>query len=134
MIAICYFWIYFFNLLGSSKSTHVTHVPFRQCRLTHALKLALCNRSNVALLCTIRPQNSYLGETLASIRFASRAAKIPITKGIINTDPDPFLQVNLSFGSDVLIELFRRLNSKVKLTPLEENSQFSVFSHLANMQ
>lgn len=78
--------------LGSSKSTHVTHVPFRQCRLTHALKLALCNRSNVALLCTIRPQNSYLGETLASIRFASRAAKIPITKGIINTDPDPFLQ------------------------------------------
>lgn len=90
----------------------MTHVPFRQCRLTHALKLALCNRSNVALLCTIRPQNSYLGETLASIRFASRAAKIPITKGIINTDPDPFLQVylNFSFGSDVLIELFRRLN------------------------
>ena len=121
-----------FNLLGSSKSTHVTHVPFRQCRLTHALKLALCNRSNVALLCTIRPQNSYLGETLASIRFASRAAKIPITKGIINTDPDPFLQVNIRFEFDVLIELFRLLNSKVKLTPLEENSQYSVFSHLAN--
>ena len=97
----------------------MTHVPFRQCRLTHALKLALCNRSNVALLCTIRPQNSYLGETLASIRFASRAAKIPITKGIINTDPDPFLQVNISCGFDVLIELsvFRPLNSKVKLTP-----------------
>lgn len=75
-----------------SKSNPATHVPFRQCRLTHALKLALCNRSNVALLCTVRPQNTYLAETLASIRFASRAAKIPITRDIINSEPDPYLQ------------------------------------------
>ena len=41
--------------LGARKASHV---PFRQCRLTQALQVALGERSNIALLCTVRPQES----------------------------------------------------------------------------
>jgi len=73
-----------------SKSKNI-RVPFRQCRLTHALQGALGNKCNTALLCTIRPGNAHMSDTLASLRFASRAAKIPITQDV-NSAPDPFLQ------------------------------------------
>ena len=77
-----------------SKSKNI-RVPFRQCRLTHALQVYYCqhslsltllskgalgNKCNTALLCTIRPGNAHMSDTLASLRFASRAAKIPITQ------------------------------------------------------
>jgi len=74
----------------SSRSKNI-RVPFRQCRLTHALQGALGEKSNTSLLCTIRPDASYMQETLASLRFASRAAKIPITHNV-NSAPDPFLK------------------------------------------
>jgi len=74
--------------LGSRKASHV---PFRQCRLTQALQVALGERSNIALLCTVRPQRAHLSETLASLRFAARVAKIPITRNYVQTEPDPLL-------------------------------------------
>jgi kinesin family protein 6/9 len=80
------------SVIVSLGCPRVSHVPFRQCRLTHALQLALCQRSNVALLCTVRPQKGFLSETRASLRFASRAAKVPITKNFVNSEPDPYLQ------------------------------------------
>jgi kinesin family protein 6/9 len=80
------------SVIVSLGCPRVSHVPFRQCRLTHALQLALCHRSNVALLCTVRPQKGFLSETRASLRFASRAAKVPITKNLVNSEPDPYLE------------------------------------------
>jgi len=84
------------SVIVSLATSKASHVPFRQCRLTHALQLALCHRSNVALLCTVRPQRAFISDAIASLRFAARAAKIPIAKNFINSEPDPFLQaINL---------------------------------------
>ena len=86
----------------------MNHIPFRQCRLTHALQLALGHKSNVALLCAIRPQGKYINETLASLRFASRAAK-----GLLH----PILMVIKALKLN-----FIRLNFILELTPDHKKS------------
>lgn len=78
------------SLGGRSKTKQV---PYRECRLTHTLQGSLSSDTNTALLCTIRPDEDFLQEALASLRFASRASKMPISKEVRDRAPDPFLKV-----------------------------------------
>ncbi|XP_039769928.1 kinesin-like protein KIF9 isoform X4 [Ornithorhynchus anatinus] len=48
------------------------HVPFRRCKLTHALKDSLGGNCNTVLVANVYGEAAQLEETLSSLRFASR--------------------------------------------------------------
>ncbi|XP_025844848.1 kinesin-like protein KIF9 isoform X9 [Vulpes vulpes] len=70
--------------LGDQKRDHI---PFRQCKLTHALKDSLGGNCNMVLLTNIYGEASQLEETLSSLRFASRM-KLVTTEPAINEKYD----------------------------------------------
>ncbi|XP_006868900.1 PREDICTED: kinesin-like protein KIF9 [Chrysochloris asiatica] len=63
------------------------HIPFRQCKLTHALKDSLGGNCNMVLVTNIYGEASQLEETLSSLRFASRM-KLVTTEPAINEKYD----------------------------------------------
>ncbi|XP_044789832.1 kinesin-like protein KIF9 isoform X6 [Bubalus bubalis] len=66
--------------LGDQKRDHI---PFRQCKLTHALKDSLGGNCNMVLVTNIYGEAAQLEETLSSLRFASRM-KLVTTEPTIN--------------------------------------------------
>ncbi|XP_026123608.1 kinesin-like protein KIF9 isoform X2 [Carassius auratus] len=68
------------------------HVPFRQSKLTHALKDSLGGNCNTVLVANIYGEAAQIEETLSTLRFASRM-KCVQTKPSINEHVDPVLQV-----------------------------------------
>nr|XP_020135891.1 kinesin-like protein KIF9 isoform X3 [Microcebus murinus] len=70
--------------LGDQKRDHI---PFRQCKLTHALKDSLGGNCNMVLVTNIYGEATQLEETLSSLRFASRM-KLVTTEPAINEKYD----------------------------------------------
>uniref|UniRef100_A0A8C7BT45 Kinesin-like protein n=1 Tax=Neovison vison TaxID=452646 RepID=A0A8C7BT45_NEOVI len=70
--------------LGDQKRDHI---PFRQSKLTHALKDSLGGNCNMVLLTNIYGEAAQLEETLSSLRFASRM-KLVTTEPAINEKYD----------------------------------------------
>ncbi|XP_028641236.1 kinesin-like protein KIF9 [Grammomys surdaster] len=63
------------------------HIPFRQSKLTHALKDSLGGNCNMVLVTNIYGEAAQLDETLSSLRFASRM-KLVTTEPAINEKYD----------------------------------------------
>ncbi|XP_045386342.1 kinesin-like protein KIF9 isoform X2 [Lemur catta] len=70
--------------LGDQKRDHI---PFRQCKLTHALKDSLGGNCNMVLVTNIYGEATQLEETLSSLRFASRM-KLVTTEPAVNEKYD----------------------------------------------
>uniref|UniRef100_A0A673UDK3 Kinesin-like protein n=1 Tax=Suricata suricatta TaxID=37032 RepID=A0A673UDK3_SURSU len=70
--------------LGDQKRDHI---PFRQCKLTHALKDSLGGNCNMVLLTNIYGEAAQLEETLSSLRFASRM-RLVTTEPAVNEKYD----------------------------------------------
>ncbi|XP_072509550.1 kinesin-like protein KIF9 isoform X1 [Notamacropus eugenii] len=70
--------------LGDRKREHV---PFRQCKLTHALKDSLGGNCNMVIVANVYGDATQLDETLSSLRFASRM-KLITTEPAINEKYD----------------------------------------------
>ncbi|XP_059520915.1 kinesin-like protein KIF9 isoform X1 [Myotis daubentonii] len=70
--------------LGDQKRDHI---PFRQCKLTHALKDSLGGNCNLVLVTNIYGEAAQLDETLSSLRFASRM-RLVTTEPAVNEKYD----------------------------------------------
>ncbi|XP_071184960.1 kinesin-like protein KIF9 isoform X2 [Salvelinus alpinus] len=68
------------------------HVPFRQTKLTHALKDSLGGNCNTVLVANIYGEASQIEETLSTLRFASRMKCVQMDP-VVNEHTDPVLQV-----------------------------------------
>ncbi|KAG7488824.1 hypothetical protein MATL_G00037990 [Megalops atlanticus] len=68
------------------------HVPFRQSKLTHALKDSLGGNCNTVLVANIYGEAAQIEETLSTLRFASRMKNVR-TKPAVNEHIDPVVQV-----------------------------------------
>ncbi|GAA6215150.1 kinesin-like protein KIF9 [Lates japonicus] len=68
------------------------HVPFRQSKLTHALKDSLGGNCNTVLVANIYGEAAQIDETLSTLRFANRM-KCVRTDPAINEHMDPALQI-----------------------------------------
>ncbi|KAF4089757.1 hypothetical protein AMELA_G00069680 [Ameiurus melas] len=68
------------------------HVPFRQSKLTHALKDSLGGNCNTVLVANIYGEAAQIEETLSTLRFAARM-KCVCTEPSVNKHIDPALQV-----------------------------------------
>ncbi|KPP69352.1 kinesin-like protein KIF9-like [Scleropages formosus] len=67
------------------------HVPFRQSKLTHALKDSLGGNCNTVLVANIYGEAAQIEETLSTLRFASRM-KCVQTEPAINEHMDPMVK------------------------------------------
>ncbi|KAK2859641.1 hypothetical protein Q5P01_004261 [Channa striata] len=68
------------------------HVPFRQTKLTHALKDSLGGNCNTVFVANIYGEASQIEETISTLRFASRM-KCVRTDPAVNEHVDPALQI-----------------------------------------
>ncbi|XP_034428251.1 kinesin-like protein KIF9 isoform X2 [Hippoglossus hippoglossus] len=68
------------------------HVPFRQTKLTHALKNSLGGNCNTVLVANVYGEAEHLDETLCTMHFARRMKNVQIQPAI-NEHMDPALQV-----------------------------------------
>ncbi|XP_031705698.1 kinesin-like protein KIF9 [Anarrhichthys ocellatus] len=68
------------------------HVPFRQTKLTHALKDSLGGNCNTVLVANIYGEAAHIEETLSTLRFASRM-KCVRTNPAVNEHRDPAAQI-----------------------------------------
>ncbi|KAM7369743.1 hypothetical protein PAMP_011043 [Pampus punctatissimus] len=71
---------------------HRDHVPFRQTKLTHALKDSLGGNCNTVLVANIYGEAAQIRETLSTLRFASRM-KCVQTVPAVNEHTDPAIQI-----------------------------------------
>ena len=67
-----------------------SHVPYRQCVLTHLLKDSLGGKCSTVMIGNIWGEETQLEETLSTLRFASRVMNIP-SQPAVNTFFDHFL-------------------------------------------
>uniref|UniRef100_A0A665TST1 Kinesin motor domain-containing protein n=1 Tax=Echeneis naucrates TaxID=173247 RepID=A0A665TST1_ECHNA len=67
---------------------HRDHIPFRQTKLTHALKDSLGGNCNTVLVANIYGEAAHIDETLSTLRFASRM-KCVRTSPAINEHINP---------------------------------------------
>ncbi|KAM8882058.1 kinesin-like protein KIF9 isoform 1-T3 [Synchiropus picturatus] len=71
---------------------HREHVPFRQSKLTHALKDSLGGNCNTVLVANIYGEAAQIKETLSTLRFASRM-KCVRTDPAVNLHVDPVIRI-----------------------------------------
>ncbi|XP_034562174.1 kinesin-like protein KIF9 isoform X2 [Notolabrus celidotus] len=101
------------------------HIPFRQTKLTHALKDSLGGNCNTVLVANIYGEAAQIEETLSTLRFASRM-KCVQTQPAVNEHVDPAVQIKkLQKEVDLLKEelsMYNTLVDKQRITyePLSE--------------
>ncbi|KAM4688865.1 kinesin-like protein KIF9 isoform 1-T5 [Discoglossus pictus] len=78
------------------------HIPFRQCKLTHALKDSLGGNCNMVLVANIYGDAAQIDDTLSTLRFASRMKCIPVESIIIEHYDPVRLSKNLQKEIDHL--------------------------------
>ncbi|KAI3355381.1 hypothetical protein L3Q82_018225, partial [Scortum barcoo] len=78
--------------LGKTGTRRRDHIPFRQSKLTHALKDSLGGNCNTVLVANIYGEAAQIEETLSTLRFAGRM-KCVRTDPAVNEHMDPAAQI-----------------------------------------
>ncbi|XP_057250334.1 kinesin-like protein KIN-1 isoform X3 [Beta vulgaris subsp. vulgaris] len=71
------------NALTCSPQNKLTHIPYRDSKLTRILQDALGGSCRMALLCCCSPSPSNASETLSTLRFGARAQHIKAAPSVI---------------------------------------------------
>ena len=69
----------------NAKSTHASHVPFRNSKLTHLMEPCLSGHGKTLMVVNVGPEADNSHETLCSLRFASTVNKCELGKPKKNT-------------------------------------------------
>lgn len=64
------------NKLSSGESRSLSHIPYRDSKLTRLLQTALGGNARTAIICAVTPSMLHMEETLSTLKFASRAMKV----------------------------------------------------------
>lgn len=60
----------------NKKNNNSAHIPYRNSKLTYALKDSLSSHSKTIMICTIRPNEGFVDETLSTLYFAQRVRSV----------------------------------------------------------
>ncbi|XP_032402616.1 kinesin-like protein KIF3B [Xiphophorus hellerii] len=74
------------NVISALVDGKSTHVPYRDSKLTRLLQDSLGGNAKTVMIATVGPTHKSFDETLATLRYASRAKRIK-NKPRINEDP-----------------------------------------------
>ena len=72
---------------GGDATPTSSHLPYRDSKLTRILKPALDGHSMMSIICTMTPSAVNFGESLNTLKFASRAKRI-VSRAIVNRVDD----------------------------------------------
>ena len=86
----------------------MTHIPYRESKLTKILINSLSGNSKTALVVTLSPSYNDIDETIASLSFGQRACKV-VCKPLVNNSGNGKINV------DVLKDQIRVLEDKVQI-------------------
>ncbi|XP_037551151.1 kinesin family member 3Cb [Nematolebias whitei] len=124
------------NVISALVDGRSTHVPYRDSKLTRLLQDSLGGNAKTVMVATVGPSHKSFEESLATLRYASRAKKIK-NKPRINEDPKDALlrefqeeiaRLKAQLEERVLLakERRRRRNSKrlSKIIAMEEDFLF----------
>lgn len=124
------------NVISALVDGRSTHVPYRDSKLTRLLQDSLGGNAKTVMVATVGPSHKSFDESLATLRYASRAKKIK-NKPRINEDPKDALlrefqaeiaRLKAQLEERVLLakERRRRRNSKrlSKVIAMEEDFLF----------
>lgn len=64
---------------GSSTNNGLSHIPYRDSKLTRLLQPALSGNSIITTICTIDPKKDAYAETINTLRFSSRAKNVSLS-------------------------------------------------------
>lgn len=84
--------------ISARADPSVTHVPFRDSKLTRLLQESLGGNTKTSLIINIAPCCEYLQETLSSLKFGIRAMKVG-SRAILNFEED-FRVLNKNLQED----------------------------------
>ncbi|XP_052009052.1 kinesin-like protein KIF3A [Xyrauchen texanus] len=68
----------FGNVIFALSTAGSQHVPYRESKLTRALRDCLGGNCQTCLVVTVSPWSSSISETLSSLQFASKAMAVPL--------------------------------------------------------
>jgi len=70
------------------------HIPYRDSKLTRILSNAIGGNSLTTVICAISPALQNYGQTLSTLRFASRAKRVRnnVTENLVEEGADPRLK------------------------------------------
>lgn len=74
------------NVISSLINSKITHIPYRDSKLTRLLQDSLGGNTKTVMIAAISPSDYNYEETLSTLRYANRAKQIK-NKPIINEDP-----------------------------------------------
>jgi kinesin family member C2/C3 len=69
----------------SARANKSAHVPYRDSTLTHLLQDSLEKNSKTLMFVQISPARSDVVESVCSLKFAERVAKVELGKAQVNT-------------------------------------------------
>ncbi|CAM6020511.1 unnamed protein product [Sphagnum balticum] len=99
--------------ISARADPNITHVPFRDSKLTRLLQESLGGNAKTSLVINIAPCSEYLQESLSSLHFGSRAMKVA-TRAIINVEEEfRVLTRNLQETLDLQDEKLQNLEASV---------------------
>lgn len=83
---------------------NLSHIPYRDSKLTRFLQPSLNGQSAVSILCTMQLDPNYISETTNTLRFALRAknVRLNVKKNAIDYDITKLIQENESLKNEIL--------------------------------
>jgi len=102
-------------------SGKISHVPYRESKLTRILQDSLGGNSRTVMIACISPAESNFDESLNTLKYASRARNIK-NKPIVNTDPQSTIINQLK---QQVFELQRQLLSYKKILSTDLKDHYS---------
>lgn len=113
--------------LSTSQITNgnLSHIPYRNSKLTRLLQNALSGESLVRVLCTMHTNPSAFGETINTLRFAARAKNVAIhatrneaITGAVDQKMVEKLQLQIERQREEIDQLKRVVTTNVSSSPL----------------
>ncbi|CAO2836773.1 unnamed protein product [Amaranthus hypochondriacus] len=122
------------NSLTSSSVSKLTHVPYRDSKLTRILQDTLGGSCRMALLCCCSPSSSNASETLSTLRFGARAQHIKAAPCVVpSEDKCRKMQESAFQNKDVACErLLDKLNDRMGTEEVELLKELLILEGIMN--
>lgn len=106
----------------SSLQTHSSHIPFRESKLTHLLMNALGGPNKALLVVQLSPIVSSVQESVCSLNFASRTAKVELGKAANGAELNSVFTSKLSKEVQALRQKLNEVMEKEREARVSEKS------------
>ncbi|MCQ2821171.1 MAG: hypothetical protein MJ252_28255, partial [archaeon] len=73
------------KVITALTNKKTTHIPYRECKLTHFLKDSLGGNAKTSIIANISPLNASIEETISTLQFAQRAKTVK-NQAMINSE------------------------------------------------